>query len=103
VSQMGIRYETTTVAFEGVLTRTKLDGTHADDDSLLGAMRAGGRGYPLKGKARQPATAGKLFPELSDREREVPEQLARDSATTRLPRTSSSPRRPCATTWPRSS
>ena len=96
------------------MTRTKLDGTHADDDSLLDAMRAGARGYLLTGaerdeiaravltvaagrrRRRRPShrclrgsptrPAGKLFPELSDREHEVLEHLARDSATTRLPR-----------------
>ena len=96
------------------MTRTKLDGTHADADSLLDAMRAGASGYLLTGaerdeiaravltvaagrrRRRRPShrrlrgsptrPAGKLFPELSDREHDVLEHLARDSATTRLPR-----------------
>ena len=86
-----------------VLVLTMFD----DDDSLFSALRAGARGYILKGAAREdvqralvscargdavfgPAIAGRvirwfstsgrdaaLFPELTDREREVLELMAR--------------------------
>jgi DNA-binding NarL/FixJ family response regulator len=87
----------------GVLVLTM----HADDERLLGAVRAGARGYLLKGAEREEITravlavaaggtvfggevgrriaafatrphvaAGKVFPELTDREHEVLEFVA---------------------------
>lgn len=107
---------------------------HADDDSLLDAIRAGARGYLLKGAereeiaravltvavggtvfggdagrriavyaARPPATAGRLFPELSVREHEVIKHLATGLGNHKIAAHLFLPRRPCATTWPRSS
>jgi FixJ family two-component response regulator len=100
-----------------------------DDDSVVTAMRAGARGFVLKGAdqyeiftviravangeahfgpaiARRlitflstspPATA-EIFPELTAREREVLDLIARVAATRRSLATSSSATRRCATT-----
>jgi DNA-binding NarL/FixJ family response regulator len=43
-----------------------------------------------------------LFPELSDREHEVLEHLARGLGNHEIAAHLFLPRRPCATTWPRS-
>ncbi len=81
-----------------------------DDDSVFAAMRAGARGYVLKGAdAPRAAAQAEIFPELTEREREVlgliaqghnNEEIARPKVTTtRRSRASwCSARKPCATT-----
>ena len=101
-----------------------------DDDSVFAAMRAGAKGYVLKGadqeeilkviravaageahfgpkiarrlmnyfSAPKPAAPAEVFPELTAREREVLDLIARDATTRRSPDSSTSAPRPCATT-----